>query len=95
MTDFEKAVAQAAIAANPAPLGSSLTQNVVEKTDLVGIVEQVLTKLVDEKVLVCESTMPQSGGGTWGSAPFGSQTWGATAPPQFFKYTKGEKWEEG
>lgn len=95
MTDLERAVAQAAIVADPAPLGPSLTQNVVEKTDLAGMVERVLTKLVNDKVLVCENTMPPGAGGTWGSAPFGSQTWGAPgAPPTFFKYTKGENWEE-
>jgi hypothetical protein len=89
MTDLERRVAEAAVAANPAPLGPELTENVLAKADLAGIVEKILSQLVKDGVLVCENTMAPPGATTKtrGSPPLG-------IPPAFFKYTKGPKWAE-
>jgi hypothetical protein len=97
MTEFEKDVAQAAVAAIPAPLGPQQTENVVEQLRRIesSKVEKTISELVKRGVLVCQNTLPPDDA-TFGSQTFGSQPFGGfpPVPPTFFKYTKGPHWED-
>jgi len=96
MTEFEKNVAQAAVAATPAPQGQQ-TENVVEQLRLIEAskVEAILSELVERKVLINENTMPPDNA-TFKPKPSGSRHSGGLPPlpPTFLKYTKGPNWED-
>ena len=96
MTEFQKNVAQAAVAAAPAPQ-SSQTENVIEQLQKIEAakVETILTELVKRRVLGCENTIPEEDA-TFGSQTFGSQPFSGMppSPPIFFKFTKGPNWED-
>jgi hypothetical protein len=100
MTEFEKIVAQAAVAADPALLGPKQTQKVIEKMRQIEAskVEQTLSDLVKQEVLVCTNTMPPMDRevGGFGTQGFGGAAFGGppTFPPTFFKYEKGSKWQD-
>jgi len=96
MTEFEKNLAQAAIASAPAPQGQE-TENVVEQLRRIEAskVEAIINELVRREVLVCENTMPPEGA-TFRSPVQGSRPLGGLPPlpPTFFKFTKGQNWED-
>ena len=97
MTEFEKDVAQAAVLADPAPLGQQQAQNVIEKLRQIEAsrVEATITNLVNGGVLICENTMPPANAGAFSPPKPGSPKLGVPPfPPTFFKYTKGPKWED-
>jgi hypothetical protein len=93
MTDFERQVAEAAIAADPAP-GVKLKENVLAKLPNADQerVDQMINALVNRGVLICTNTIPPPGAPGFDKTSFLKSVASGSPPPTYFKYEKGMKW---
>jgi hypothetical protein len=94
MRDFEREVAEAALAADPAP-GAKLTENVYAKLPNADQekVDQTLNALVNGGVLICTNTVPPAGAPGFDKSSFLRGVASGSPPPTYFKYEKGHAWK--
>src|ERR1700733_4325765 len=95
MTDLEMEVAEAAIAADPAP-GAKLKESVFAKLPHADqeMVDQTINALVDRGVLVCTNAVPPPGAPGFDKTSFLKDVASGSLPPTYFKYEKGPGWND-
>ena len=95
MTEFEKKVAHAAVAADPAPL-SNLKVSVLAKlpNEDSGKVDQTINDLVARGVIVCTNTVPPPETPGYDRKTFMANVAAGSPPPTYFKYEKWQNWED-